>query len=84
MCDLGYFASERAAQVDRGVVEREFMDDGPELELVPLALTFVAVVPPFFQVDGKRSALAGARAVNGAWAMELASRSGRGLESKLL
>ncbi len=47
----GNFSTQQATEIDRSVVEREFGGSRPQLELVALAVTLMAVVATVRHVD---------------------------------
>jgi hypothetical protein len=71
--DPGNVLAEGATEVDRGLVDGQSMDGGPQFQLVSVALAFVAVVPSGFEVDGERATAGRRRAVNGTGSMQLVS-----------
>ena len=82
--DPGDVSTEGATEVARGLVDRESMHGCPQLQLVSVALAFVAVLSSGLQVDGQRATASGCRAVNGTGSMQLISGLTRRHEAELV
>ena len=82
--DPGYWAAQGSAQVEGRVVNRQLVDCCPQLELVSLAVAFVATVTAALLVHRKRSTLGRGRTVDWARSVPLVPRATAGLEADLV
>jgi hypothetical protein len=60
-------------EIKRGIIKGQFANGGPELQLIAVAVAFVAVVSPGAHVDREDSAPRRCRSMDRAWAMHLVS-----------
>ena len=56
-------------EIKRGIIDGQFANCGPQLQLVAVAAAFVTVVAPAAQVDGEDPASPRGRSMDGAWSV---------------
>jgi hypothetical protein len=71
-----------STEVQRGLVDGQIMDRGPEFQGVAVAVALVTVVSPMTQVDRERPTPRRGRAVDGARSAELVAPAGGWLEAE--